>query len=162
VPLVCVIGLLLPLPFLRRRFSSHRVIIPILAIFVWIAAGGPYLSFRPWAGILADAVIRTIFLLLAFFFFDLLTAIITLSVPTFLYFAFCLAAQPAPALHEGGIIALSVASILLIAVIIFSFKGRFYGEDEVRPIYAKHLAERLSMKAEASAAREAQKRLMPE
>src|SRR5262249_37607914 len=92
----------------------------------------------------------------------LLTAMITLAAPTFFYFAACLAAQPAPALHRGGIIALSVGLSILIGAIIFSFKGRFYHEDEVKPIYAKHIAERLLMKAEASAAREAQRRLMPE
>src|SRR5262245_2612141 len=121
VLLICVIGLILPLPFLRRRFSSHRIIIPLLALFVWIAATGPYLDFRPWTGRFAEAAIRATFFLLAFFFFDLLTAMITLAASTYFFFAICMTAQPAATLHEGGIIALSAELIVLIAAIIFSF-----------------------------------------
>jgi serine phosphatase RsbU (regulator of sigma subunit) len=70
-------------------------------------------------------------------------------------------AQPAATLSISGRTSLIIALIVLAVEIIFLFKGKLYREDEVRPIYAKHLAERLSMQAEVSAAREAQRRLMP-
>ena len=162
VMLVTVIGLLLPLPFLRRRFRSHRVIVPLLAVFLWIACAGPYLGFRPWTATLLMAVARTAIVLLAFYFFDLLTMIVALAAPTFFYFAVAMMAQPSPAIRNAGFIALAIGAAGLIAAIIFAFKGRLYREDEVRPLYARLLAERLSMKAEVSAAREAQLRLMPE
>ncbi|MGH9846840.1 MAG: PP2C family protein-serine/threonine phosphatase, partial [Blastocatellia bacterium] len=162
VMLVTVIGLLLPLPFLRRRFRSHRVIVPLLAVFLWIASAGPYLGFRPWVATLLMAVGRTAVVLIAFYYFDLLATIVALAAPTFLYFAVAMAAQPALAIRNAGFISLAIAAAGLLTAIIFAFRGRLYREDEVRPIYARLLAERLSMKAEVSAAREAQLRLMPE
>jgi serine phosphatase RsbU (regulator of sigma subunit) len=162
VMLVVVIGLLLPLPFLRRRFRSHRVILPLLAAFLWIACSGPYLGFRPWTATLLMGAVRAAVVLLAFFYFDLLTTIVALAMPTFFWFAVSLTAQPAASLRESGFITLGIAAAGLLGAIIFVFKGRTYREDEVRPLYARLLAERLSMKAEVSAAREAQLRLMPE
>lgn len=160
--LITVIGLLIPLPFLARRFKSQRVIVVASAIFVWIACGGPYLGFRPWTAILLMAAARTLFFLLAFFYFDLLTAIVCIAAPSSLAFALEMIAQPSPPIRNSGLIALAVTAVSLLVAFIFSFKGRFYREDEVRPVYARFLAERLSMQAEVSAAREAQKRLMPE
>jgi sigma-B regulation protein RsbU (phosphoserine phosphatase) len=160
--LVTVIGLLLPLPFLRRRFRSHRAIAPLLAVFLWIACSGPYLGFRPWAVTLLMAVARAGVVLLAFYYFDLLATIVALAAPTFLYFAVAMTAQPSPAIRNAGFISLAIAAVGLLAAIVFAFKGRLYREDEVRPVYARLLAERLSMQAEVSAAREAQLRLMPE
>ncbi|MBL8171083.1 MAG: SpoIIE family protein phosphatase [Acidobacteria bacterium] len=157
--LVTVVGLLLPLPFLHRRKRLQRYLVPVLFLFVWVACAGPYLDFQPWTGTLMMAAVRTAFLLLAFFEFDLLTAIISLAVPTFVSFAVALANQPAASLHRAGSNALWIALILLLLEVYFAFKGRRVRDEEVRPVYAKHLAERLSMQAEVSAAREAQLRL---
>lgn len=162
VILIVVIGLLLPLPFLRRRFKSPKVVLVLLAIFVWIAAAGPYMDFRPWVGTLAEAAIRAAAFLAVFFVFDLLTAMTTLAAPTFYTFALAMTAQPASSLRHDGYISLTIAGVALATAAYLAFKGKIYREDEVRPIYAKHLAERLAMKAEVSAAREAQMRLMPE
>ncbi len=160
--LICVMGLLLPLPFLRRRFTSHRVIIPILFLFTWISAAGPFTSFRPWEGALLEGLFRAGVFLVAFFFFDLMTAMITLAAASSFNFSAALFAQPSPTLHADGKMALLVSAIGVVIGIVFSLKGRFYREDEVRPMYARNLAERLSMQAEVSAARQAQLRLMPE
>jgi serine phosphatase RsbU (regulator of sigma subunit) len=162
VILITVIGLLLPLPFLRRRFKSPRVIIGLLVIFVWIAAAGPYMDFRPWIGTLAEAAIRAGAFLLVFYAFDLLTAMAMLAAPTFFSFTIAMTVQPAPMLRLDGYISLSIAGVAMATAIYLSMKGKYYREDEVRPVYAKHLAERLAMKAEVSAAREAQMRLMPD
>jgi len=162
VILVTVIGLLIPLPFLHRRFRSRRVIIGMSAIFVWLACAGPYLGFRPWAAILLMAAARTFFFLLAFFYFDLLTTIVCIAAPTVWSVTLEMIAQPSAGIRGAGFISLAITGISLLIAFIFAFKGRFYREDEVRPVYAKHLAERISMQAEVSAAREAQERLMPE
>jgi serine phosphatase RsbU (regulator of sigma subunit) len=161
VILIIVIGLLIPLPLFQRRFRSPRIIVAFLAFFMWAACSGPYLTFRPHVAILAMAAVRTFFAMIAFFRFDLLTAIVGLASPTFVAFATALMAQPSQSLRSSGAVSLIIALIVLTVELFFAFKGRLYKEDEVRPVYAKHLAERLSMQAEVSAAREAQKRLMP-
>ncbi len=162
VVLIAVIGLLLPLPFLQRRFKSPKVILPLLALFVWIACSAPYLSFRPWFAIGLMAVGRAVIFLAAFYFFDLFTGMVCLAVPTLISFAVAMVAQPAPAIHQAGVVALVIAGVSLLLAILFSFKGRHYREDEIAPVYARNIAERLSMQVEVSTAREAQKRLMQE
>jgi len=162
VTMVTIIGLLIPLSFLHRRFRSRRVIIGLSAIFVWLACAGPYVGFRPWAAIPLMAAARTFLFLLAFFYFDLLTAIVCLGAATSWSITLQMLAQPSKGIHDAGLISLTMSAISLLIAFIFAFKGKFYREDDVRPVYAKHLAERISMQAEVSAAREAQKRLMPE
>jgi len=162
VTMVTIIGLLIPLPFLHRRFRSRRVIVGLSAIFVWLACAGPYVGFRPWAAIPLMAAVRTFLFLLAFFYFDLLTAIVCIAAPTSWTFTLEMLAQPSNGIYDAGIVSLTIMAISLLIAFIFAFKGRFYREDDVRPVYAEHLAERISMQAEVSAAREAQKRLMPE
>jgi serine phosphatase RsbU (regulator of sigma subunit) len=160
--LVTVIGLLITLPFLHRRFRSKRAVIVSSSIFVWLACAGPYLGFRPWAAILLMAAARAFLFLLAFFYFDLLTAIICIAAPTSWSIILQMIAQPSKGLHDDGVVSLILAAASLLIAAVFAFKGKLYHEDDVRPVYAKRLAERVSMQAEVSAAREAQKRLMPE
>lgn len=160
--MVTVVGLLVPLPFLHRRFRSRRAVIVSAAIFVWLACAGPYLGFRPWTAILLMAASRTILFLLAFFYYDLLTAIVCIAAPTYWSIILEMIAQPSKGLHDTSLVSLILAAVSLLAAAIFASKGRLYHEDEVRPVYAERLAERISMQAEVSAAREAQKRLMPE
>jgi sigma-B regulation protein RsbU (phosphoserine phosphatase) len=120
------------------------------------------LGFRPWAAVLLMAAARTFFFLLAFFYFDLGAAIVCIAAPTSLSIVLQMLAQPSEGIHDAGGVSMTIASIALLIAFVFAFRGRFYREDEVRPVYAEHLAERISMQAEVSAAREAQKRLMPE
>jgi len=160
--LVTVVGLLIPLSFLHRRFRSRRAVIVSSSIFVWVACAGPYLDFRPWTAILLMAAARTFLFLLAFFYFDLLTAIVCIGAPTSLSTILEMIAQPSKGLHDTGLVSLILTAASLLIAFVFAFKGKFYREDDVRPVYAKRLAERVSMQAEVSAAREAQKRLMPE
>jgi serine phosphatase RsbU (regulator of sigma subunit) len=162
VTLVTIIGLLIPLPFLHRRIRSRRVIISLSAIFAWLACSGAYLGFRPWAAILLMAVARAFIFLLAFFYYDLLAAIVCIAAPTLWSITLEMIEQPSRGIHDAGLISLTITAVSILIAFIFAFKGRLYLEDEVRPFYAKHLAERISMQAEVSAAREAQKRLMPD
>jgi serine phosphatase RsbU (regulator of sigma subunit)/predicted membrane protein len=162
VILVIIIGLLLPLPFLYRRLGSRRVVIPTVALTLWIACSAPYLPLRPWEVVLVFAIPRMAFTLLSFLEFDLLTAVIALAVPSFVGHTVSLLSQPVPSLYHAGVTSLLLALALLLLHLILSFRGRSYREEEVRPVYARFLAERLALQAEVSAAREAQVRLMPE
>ncbi|MEK7832753.1 MAG: SpoIIE family protein phosphatase, partial [Acidobacteriota bacterium] len=99
--------------------------------------------------------------LLAFLSFDLLAAIVAVATPTFFSFALGMATQPAASIRQGGLISVSLVALFFAVQLYFFFKGKIYGEEEVRPVYARFLAERLSMQAEVSAARQAQQRLMP-
>jgi serine phosphatase RsbU (regulator of sigma subunit) len=60
----------------------------------------------------------------------------------------------APAVY-GGI-------AFLLTEVYFAERGKTYGEWEVRPLYAHHQAEHLSLQAEIGAARQAQLRLLPD
>ncbi|MBX3279547.1 MAG: SpoIIE family protein phosphatase [Acidobacteria bacterium] len=158
-----VFGLLLPLPFLQRRIRRPGVVIGILTILAWIAGtGAASAAFTPWLGAALIGAAKAALLLIPFFLLDLLTALVALAGPTFVAAAIHLTAQPAPALQRAGYISFAIAGAVLLVEVYFVYRGRTYREEEVRPLYARLIAERLSMQAEVSAAREAQVRLMPD
>lgn len=161
VMVIIIIGLLVPLPFFLRRKKLGRARIVFIFLFIWASCAAPYMDFRPWEGTLLAATVRAALVLFAFLAFDLLTAIVTVAAPTFFSFALGLAAQPATSLRQSAVISISAVVLFLAVQLYFFFKGKIYGEEEVRPIYARFLAERLSLQAEASAASQAQQRLMP-
>lgn len=161
VMVVIVIGMLVPLPFFWRRQRLGRAKMFFIFLFIWASCAAPYLDFRPWEGTLLAATVRAGLVLLAFLSFDLLTAIIAIGSPTFFSFALGMASQPATSLRQAGILSISAVALFLLVELIFYFKGKIYYEEEVRPVYARFLAERLSMQAEVSAASQAQQRLMP-
>ncbi|MFN0112461.1 MAG: PP2C family protein-serine/threonine phosphatase [Blastocatellia bacterium] len=161
VMIVIIIGLLVPLPFFLRRKKLGRLKIVFIFLFIWASCAAPYLDFRPWEGTLLAATVRAALVLIAFLSFDLLTAIVTVSVPTFFGFALGLAAQPAASMRQSAMISISAVGLFLSTQLYFYFKGKIYKEEDVRPRYARFLAERLSMQAEVSAASQAQQRLMP-
>jgi len=162
VLLVIVAGLLLPLPFLMRRLRSPKLIRVLLAVFAWVACMAPFHHFfRPWTALMVLGAFKAAVLLAAFFYFDLLTAVACLAAPLFVMSTVGLAAQPSAILRRDAWVA-TVAALVFIAIEAYqAFRGRLYSDDEVRPVYARNLAERLSLQAEASAAREAQVRLLP-
>ncbi len=157
-----IIGLLLPLPFVSRRFRNPKLIIACLSVFAWIASTGAATSFTPWSGAAIIGAVSAAALLVPFFKFDLLTALVSLAVPTYATAAMHLVAQPSSGLRQAGIVSFGIGLLFLIAQLWFSARGTLLREDEVGPQYARFLAERLSMQAEVSAAREAQVRLLPQ
>lgn len=161
VMLVIVIGLLVPLPFLLRRRWLGRLRFPLILLVAWIACAAPYMDFRPREASLLMAAARAFIMLMAFLSFDLLTAIIALASPTFMSFALGISAQPAKSVRESGMVAIGMALAFLAVQLFFAWRGKKFRDEEVRPVYARNLAERISMQAEVSAAREAQQRLMP-
>jgi sigma-B regulation protein RsbU (phosphoserine phosphatase) len=119
-------------------------------------------GFRPWLGLLLLGAVKAVSLLVPFFKYDVLTAMASIATPVYAAMTMTLVAQPAPALRRSGWIAAAIGIGFIALEFYFARRGRLYGEDEVRPVYARNLAERLSLQAEASAAREAQARLMPQ
>ncbi|MEP7274443.1 MAG: SpoIIE family protein phosphatase, partial [Acidobacteriota bacterium] len=157
-----IIGLLLPLPFVRRRLRNPKLILTFVAIFAWIACTGTASSFTPWAGAALIGALRAASMLVPFFKFDLLTALVSLAVPTFATASTHLVAQPSAPLRQAGLISLGLGLAFVTIEMYFAYRGRLVREDEIGPQYAKLLAERLSLQAEVSAAREAQIRLLPQ
>ena len=182
VILLTVVGLLLPLPFLRRQFLSagrlarlgqylpahwqaswsQSAVFVLLTPFVWLVAQGPFTGFHPYAGVLLVSAFKTLVLLVAFFNFDMLTAGVALGLPLYTQLALAAWAQPATTIHRAGAAALFSALGILLVEFVCAVRGRWFRDEEVRPLYASNLAERLSLQAEVSAARVAQERLLPQ
>jgi serine phosphatase RsbU (regulator of sigma subunit) len=160
--LISVTALLLPLPFLTRRLRNRRVIIA-LTLLNAVGAGSAFSSeLRPWLAVLLVSAVFAGTLLVAFFSFDLQTAFFSMGAVPLTSFILYLLAQPAPTIRQAGQIAAAVIIGFIGLQGFFFFRGRLYGEEEVRPLYAHNLAERLFMQAEVTAAREAQIRLAPQ
>ncbi len=159
--LVAVTGLLLPAAFLSRRrvHEQRRFVWLILFALLSVLQIAAHYSTAPLT--LMAILVFAAALLLPFFAFDLLAAIVSLS-------ALSLAAE---LVRLSEIIpgwtgfAWWVAGLAAFALIVASYlawNGRRVREEDVRPLYAKNLAERMAMQAEILAAREAQLRLLPQ
>jgi serine phosphatase RsbU (regulator of sigma subunit) len=160
---MAVPGLLLPLSFLHGRIKSKSLLLGIL-ILLSIITGANIFQDRPLtftAGMLL-ALVSAGALLIPFFAFDLLTAIVGLAASSLVSFSFYLASQPVASLSRAGYLSLAIAAAFFLVELLFVYRGREYTEAQVRPLYARHLAERLTLQAEVSAAREAQIRLLPQ
>jgi hypothetical protein len=149
------------LPILRRLFKSNRAFFVAVAVCAFVFASAQEAGYRPVLVAMVLTAATAIALILPFFTHDLLAAIVA-------YAAFDLfgglaesLVQPMPSIRAGVFGTLAVAGAGLIAACITLVRGRTYSEEEVRPVYAAHLAERIALQTEASAAREAQLRLLP-
>lgn len=159
------LGLLLPLSFLlrRKRLHSKRLTLALLAVVSLITAFGIFQEQpMPFVAGLLMAAARTAVLLLLFFSFDLLTAMAGVVAPTLFLNILYYIAQPPASVQRAGYFAAGVGLVSLAGAVFFLLRGREYTEAEVRPLYARHLAERQRLEAEVSAAREAQVRLLPQ
>ena len=160
--LVAVTGLLLPAAFLvrsgvgrkRRRFAW----LIVFAVFSVMRDAAQYPTFG--AEVLATAV-YVCALLLPFFAFDLLAAMVSLSALSFVDQLVRLAAVFPSWSGFSERLAL-VAGMSLAIPMYLAVRGKRVTEEDVRPLYAKNLAERMSLQAEVLAAREAQLRLLPQ
>ncbi len=158
-----IFTLLVPLPLMQRRLKKRWLIFGLLFLIAFDANSIQEIQVvRPWGLAMLTTLLTAGVMLLAFFRFDVLTAIISLSLAELVSTAFLFLAQSAPELHRAGLILTQIIFMGLILALWGYFKGRLYREDEVRPMYAGYLAERLSLQAEVSAAREAQIRLLPD
>ncbi len=161
--MIVIFCLLLPLPLMRRHFKDQRLIVGTVLLAGLLTNGFFNLQqVYPWWVALVPALCASVILVITFFKFDILTALLASCFLSFVEATTYLLGQPAQGLHRSGVIALTVAALTFLAAFYFYFRGRIYLEDEVRPQYAGLLAERLSLRAEVNAAREAQVRLLPD
>ncbi len=157
-----VLTLLLPLPWLRRRFKSERAILICLSVIAWIACQTPSIPYRPWSAALIFAALQAAVIILSFLKFDLMTTATALGLTIFTRYVWVLYGQPSASLNRTAVALLATASAVLVVATVCAFKGKWFRDEEVRPVYAKLLAERLSLQADVSAARVAQERLLPQ
>lgn len=158
VPLA-TISLVLPLTFAHRLASRplwRWLIFSVLAFFstVWMGT-----QIRPLPGGLLMTLLYFGSMLAAFLFYDLLAAVVTFGSYSLVSSLIALSAwsnHGTTALVAGGVV-----GVLLAVQLYFAAYGRSYREEEVRPLYAEHLAHRQAMQAEVSAARQAQLTLAP-
>jgi serine phosphatase RsbU (regulator of sigma subunit) len=159
--LIAVTGLLLPASFLMRRNMRRSRRFAWLILFstcsvLYDASKSP--SFE--ASILAIAVMVSA-LLLPFFAFDLLAAMVSLSALSFVEELTRLSAV-FPSWNGFAQLLAALACLLLLLAAWLALRGHSVNEEDVRPRYAKNLAQRMSLQAEVQAAREAQLRLLPQ
>ena len=153
--------LLVALPILRRRFKSNRAFFAAVAVTAFVFASAQEAGYRPVAVAMLLTAATATALVLPFFTHDLLAAIVA-------YAAFDLFTgltqaliQPTPGVWIDLLMTTGLIAAALVAACVIVVGGRTYSEESVRPVYAAHLAERLALQTEASAAREAQLRLLP-
>jgi hypothetical protein len=155
-----VAGLFQPLAFARLNIRRPALRITFLAACATLASlitGG---SASVWAMLLSMAV-GAAALLIPFFLFDVLASaasVVTLHSLSLLAFMASL-----PGEWRQSVVGLGVAGLITVVFLVWAaWRGRTWREEEVRPFYAKQIAERMALEAEVSAARLAQLRLLPQ
>ncbi len=160
--MVVISGLLLPLALFHRRIRNDNRYFAVLILLCVVANFGTVQQQpMPFLALVMQSIVLALMLLASFFFYDLLTAIVAVGFPAFVTFVVYLAVQPSTSLRQAAWVSVGIGIVILLVEIYFLARGRTYTEDDVRPLYARHLAERVRMQSEVSAAREAQVRLMP-
>lgn len=155
-----VFVLLAPLTFLRRHVRHAAVRGVLLAAVALLLAhqGRTADSFTAAAWIESAAVAGA--LLLAFFTFDYLAAVMAAATVNLLLQIAALMAT-APYWRERLDVVAVLALALTLPLAAAAWLGRRCRDEEVRPAHAARLAERMTMEAELAAAREAQRMLLP-
>jgi hypothetical protein len=165
LPLSCaltaVTGLFVPLTFVLRNVKSTRKKWALLVVCPFVMATGMAAT-TPLT--LAGALVAAsgvAALLAPFFFHDLLSSLVS---STLFHLAINASTLMALGSHAwwNGIVQLVIVTGGLCLLASAAWNRGQVTEDEVKPAHARNLDQRLSMKAEISAAREAQLRLLPD
>lgn len=158
------LGVLLFLPLsvlLRWNRSPRRALVQLALVLPAFTLIVNFLDSDVDAGEVAYRVVTAVFVVVPFLLRDLLAALWTTYVvaaaPRVLY----LVCQPSATLRSDGLEAAAVAVLGLAGMIAVAAWGRSYSAEEVRPVYARNLAERLELLAEKKLADEAYDRLLP-
>jgi serine phosphatase RsbU (regulator of sigma subunit) len=159
--LIAVTGLLLPASFLVRRSMRKRRRFAWLVLFALLSVLGDAAKYPTAALAVLAMLVFTGALLLPFFAFDLLAAMVSLSALGFVN-ELVRMSEVVPSWAEFALWLASLTAVTLAVATYLALRGRPVREEDVRPLYAKNLAERMAMQAEILAAREAQLRLLPQ
>ncbi len=160
VSFLIVAGLFMPLAFVHRRRWQGWKLWAVLLICPLLADAGLRTFFLGGIGPISTLVGAAAAIAGSFYFGDVLAAVLC----ALLYSALTSMAAVAAAVPAvAGMTACLLASLMLaiVPMMVAAWRGRTVDELGIRPKYARNLDERLSMKAEATAAREAQVRLLP-
>jgi MFS family permease len=155
-------ALLQPLAFLQRYLKrAKRWHLPVLAL-CGIVLAALRMHSRSNAEFVISSVVYTAALLIPFYVVDLLASLTCVTVLVAVA-SVALTVRVAPAFSTASLVSHSIALVAGFTYSLICLKwGTERTEQEVRPLYAKHIEERKSLEAEVSAAREAQLRLLPE
>jgi sigma-B regulation protein RsbU (phosphoserine phosphatase) len=158
---VAVAGLLLPASFLLRRSAPKTRRFFWLVLFALMSVSREASTYPTVpSAILAMAIFASA-LLGPFFAFDLLAAMVSYYLVALVNeLARLSAVFPVWIGFSLWLAALAAAAVVL--SLYLALRGQRVREEDVRPQYAKNLAERMGMQAEVLAAREAQLRLLPQ
>ncbi len=145
----------------RGPTRNAKIALSILALVFFLLTTLGNHSPLGWS--LVMAIIAAAILLVPFFTADLVALIVSVTFSLWLTAAAALIAQPAESLRQGG------WALLAGVVVVFgsgAMAGLRKGADEEvvdsdRPEYARNIAERIMLRSEMDAARQAQLRVMP-
>ncbi len=156
--LTAVTVLLLLSLLLRWIRPPKRALIVLAVVYpVLFAVAGS--AFGPEPGL--KAVMFSLTVLIPFLTRDLVAVFWCVYVTTTVPFTLCFFYQPAEGQQTAAIQATAVAVLALIAILATRRWGRTFTAEEVRPVYAKHIAERRELEAERTLALQALDRLLP-
>lgn len=154
-------GLLLPIALLRPRIKRHWIFFGLMPLFSILPATLTASDEAGWTTFLTLQVVLVAAVFVPFFSCDLLAAVCSIFAVRFV-----------GALIQRGVVSdlwqhiflweVAPAGVaFLLAQVYFAWRGPTYEEFEVRPRYARFVAEHQSLEAEIGAARLAQLRLLP-
>jgi hypothetical protein len=154
-------ALLQPLAFLSRYAANRprRRIPALLVCGALVAMIRP--AARSVAELLATSAVFLAALLIPFFLRDLLAALISVAT-LFVLIGLSSGIAVAPANMTGHAMHVVAGAAIFVFAALSVRYGKTFSEEQVRPLYARHIEERKSLEAEVSAAREAQLRLLPQ
>lgn len=144
---------------LKRRFNSLIILIPITAI-IWGLVG--YNNMYPlYCGVITGIIISAVFLIF-FSTFDLLSAIISLSVYHILDLGISLFTSGNSWYWNSGYYLIAVFIILFILLLIALFtKDKITDFDSITPAFVKNITERQRLQRELEIARDVQMSFLP-
>ena len=153
-------GLLLPIALLRPRVRWNGLYYALLPLCTMLSA---FLSAESsqWRIFIISVLVSVTVTCTTFFRGDLLASI-SAVVAFDLVGRLIYRSTAVPFWADISLPVVYAGVAFLLVQIYFAERGKIYEDWEVRPLYARHLAERLSLQAEIGAARQAQLRLLPD
>lgn len=170
-----LLGLLMPLSLLGHlsllkdfprisRFSQrHKIWILALVLVLYFTLNAMLSAApdSPFPGLVLKAAVNSAVLLVPFILFDVLVVFFTVLVSRVYLLIIYLSHQPNEYLENASWQAWGLALITFIIASWLTFLTRRVTDQEVRPVYAVNLEERLKLQSRVAAAHEAQRSMMP-
>ena len=146
----------------RGTTRAAKVSLTVLLLLFFLLSTTGNHSLLAWS--IVTASIATVILLIPFFAGDVLAVVVSVTSSLWIVGSSALIAQPSAALRAGGWTLLSAMACIVAAGGIAALRKRETSgerEPEERPEYARNIAERILLRSEMDAARQAQLRVMP-